>query len=415
VYLPLDVSGALRWYVTTLYNPRTRWLALVETGLGVLTGLDARRYARVIPDFAVTAVAGSGPGRPSILALALRAAERDHGPLRPLMLTSTHQETLSQRVVVLPFAPEGSRPAAVVKVSKAPSLNATLEAERSTLLEVRRRLDPAMRRTIPEPLYLDRVADLCVATETYLVGESLQRSSYRWGRSLQTKLEELRLAADWLAEFHRQTVVRRDPWGPSEQSAYVTRPMEQYREAFGMTEREERLRAAAERYGRTLAGTPLAIVLRKPDFFGSNVVRSGDVLSVVDWECSHDGPALCDLLRFVVPWVDAVSRSTRRRGLGNFRRLFLDPGPGNALARGVHGVIAGYMARVEMATSLFPVLLTYTWIERALHHAGKQRLQGDLPRDLRAGNRHVGRVELLAGHADRLFTGTSAVVGSVRP
>ncbi|HEX6104362.1 MAG TPA: phosphotransferase [Gemmatimonadales bacterium] len=403
VYLPLDAGGALRWYVSTLYNPWTRWLSLAETALKMLTGLDAGRFGRIAPDLALTAAAGPGPAAPSMLELAIRPAETSHGKLRPLMLTSTHQETLSQRIVVLPFSPRGTQPVAVVKVSKSAALNATIEAERSTLAQVRRLLDPAMQRTIPAPMHLHRVGDLSVSTETYLPGESLQRASYRRGRSLEARLEELRLAAGWLAEFHRQTTSRRCRWDEPELSEYLLGPIERYRRCFGVTGREERLFAAAERYGREVTGAPLAIVLRKPDFFGSNVVRSGDTLSVVDWESSHPGPPLCDLLRFVVPWVDAVSRRGSGRTLENFRRLFFGSGRGDPLVRGVHAVIAEYMERLAVERSLFPVLLLYTWLERALHHAGKQQLQGDVPRDRRAGNRHVGRVEVLAEHAASLF------------
>jgi len=407
VYLPLDVPGALRWYVSTLYNPWTRSLALAETALRVLTGLDAGRFARFTPDLAITAVAGHAPAPPSLLELAIHEIERSHGKLRPLMLTSTHHETLSQRVVILPFSAHGAQPVAAVKVSKSVALNATITAEQSTLAEIRRLLDPAMRHTIPVPLHVHRVGDLSVSTETYLAGESLQRLSYQWGRSLRTKLEDLRLAAAWLAEFHRQTMSRRVPWGGAERSQWMAQPIERYRHTFGVTAHEGRLFAAAERYGRALTGIPLPIVLRKPDFFGSNVLRSGDTLSVVDWESSHPGPALCDLLRFIVPWADAVSRLRGRRTFENFRRLFFGSGEADTLVRGVHEVVAGYMARLDMDRSLFPVLLLYTWLERALHHAEKQRLLGDVPRDPRAGNRHVGRVEVLAEHTQRLFGAAS--------
>lgn len=407
VYLPLDVSNALRWYFDTLYNPWTRSVALVEMMLRALIGLDTRRFASIAPDLAITAVAGEPAAAPSLVDLAIDTLDPHGRKLRPLMLTSTHPETLSQRVVVLPFAYESTQPVAVVKVSKLPALNEPIENERNTLTRIRGLLDPDMQRTIPTPLRIHRLGDLTVATESYQPGESLQRSSCRWRRPLREKLEDLRLATAWLAEFHRQTTSRRPPWGDQELMQFVSDPVARYRLTFGETGPEKGLFAAAERYGQRLTGTLVPIVVRKPDFFGSNVVRSGNKLSVVDWESSQPGPALCDLLRFVVPWSDVVSRLRGPRSLENFRRVFFGPRDANAVVRAVHEVIAQYMTSLDMDESLFPVLLLYTWLERALHHSEKQRLQGVVSCDARMGNRHVARIEVLAEHTQGLFGNVS--------
>jgi hypothetical protein len=401
VYLPLDVSGALRWYLDTLYNPWTRPLGWVEMALRALTRLDPDRFAPLAPGLVVTAVLGPAPRPASLLEAAIRQSGLEAETLRPLMLTSTHYETLSQRVVALPFTADGVEPVAAVKLSKSAGLNPVIEREQSLLAEIRARLDPALRRTIPEPLHLGRVAGLTVAAESYLPGESLQRATCRWDRSLADKLEDLRLAAQWLAAFHRQTTTERAPWGPDQRRRWLTEPIEQYRATFGETGAERVLFARAEEWTRGLERIGLPIVLRKPDFFGSNVVRSGARLSVLDWESSYAGPALCDLLRFIVPWADVAS-GRRGRRTENFRRLFFGS-TDDPLVRGVHQIIAGYLDALEMDRALFPVLLLYTWIERAIHHVEKQKLQSALASDRRAGNRHAQRVDILAEEVDRLF------------
>lgn len=402
VYVPLEVSGAFRWYMSTLYNPWTRSLAIVESVLRAVTGLDPHRFAPFAADLAITAVAHTGVAPRSLLDEVMTASAL-HEPLRPILLTSTHYETLSQRIVLLPFTRDGAQPVAVVKVSKSAVMNRTVETEQALLARIRRRLDANLRSTIPEPLGVGRRGDLTVATEAYMPGESLQRASCRWERPLDAKLDDLRLAAIWLAEFHRQTTSARPPWDAEQQARWVTGPAERYRSTFGDTDAERRLFAAAERYGATVAGTPLPVVLRKPDFFCSNVVRSGDSLAVVDWESSYAGPALCDLLRFVVPWSDVVSRIRGPRSFENFRRVFFVGDRTDPVVRGVHRAIDEYMMRLGMDRSLFPLLLLHTWLERALHHVDKQRLQGDVPRDARAGNRHIGRIAALAEYSERLF------------
>jgi aminoglycoside phosphotransferase (APT) family kinase protein len=327
------------------------------------------------------------------------------------MLSSTHLETLSQRVVILPFTPDGTRPLAVIKVSKLPSLNSTLDREQQTLAEVRRILGPGMRNTIPVPLGTQRCHDVIVAAESYRPGESLQRSSGRWGAPMARKLDDLRLAAEWLAEFHTQTTIERAPWSVSHVARWVDAPIEAYGRAFGVASDERRLFVRVRAYAESLEGLPLPIVWRKPDFFGSNVLREGREVSVVDWESPEQGPALCDLIRFVTPWSEMVRHVRADQIAGNFRRLFLEP-PSDAISDAVHEAIRCYLERLDMDSRFLPLLLVYTWVDRALHHRDKQHLQGEHPRDTRAGNRHVGRVTLLARHVDQLFSGSSSVTPS---
>jgi hypothetical protein len=405
VYVPLEAPAALGWYLRTLYNPWTFSVACRHLALRTVADVGRGQLASLVPHFAITAVAGDPASRrASVLGLPVLPTDLSGMDLYPLVLTSTHQETLSQRVVILPFTRESQEPVAVVKVSKLSALNAMLEKEQATMADLRRRLDPVLRRSIPEPLRVERWDSLAVATESYRAGESLQRSTSRWGRRLEAKLEDLRLATAWLAEFHRQTEVRRTQWGEAERSLLVDGAFRAYRQRFGATEREEQLFATTSDYARAIDGTPLPIVLRKPDFFGSNVIRSGDELSVVDWESPQHGPALCDLLRFVAPWSAAAARVHGDRTMEHFRTVFFSADRADVIANAVQQALAYYLDRLSMDDRLVPLLLVHTWIDRALHHYDKQMLQGERPTDARAGNRHIDRVAVLAEHANELFS-----------
>jgi aminoglycoside phosphotransferase (APT) family kinase protein len=404
VFVPLDAPGALAWYLRTLFNPWTPAVALAEAVLRTVVAVGRGRVAALAPHFAVTAVAGETRiGATSVFGISALSAGEDSKTLHPLLLTATHQETLSQRIVVLPFAPDSRQPLAVVKVSKVPMLNATLEAEQRSLTEVRRRLDASMRNTVPRPLGVKRSGDVTVAIETYCPGQSLQRLSFRWGRPLAAKLDDLRLATTWLAEFHRQTTARRVSWGPAERAQFVEAPFRAYSRAFGATERERLLFAAGRRFADSVQGASLPIVLRKPDFFASNIVRFGSELSILDWENPHLGPALCDLLRFLAPWSDAVARAQGDRSYDNFRKLFFSAPGADPVRDAAQDAIAQYTDHLSVDRRVIPLLLVYTWVDRALHHFQKQRLQGERPRDTRAGNRHIGRVTILAEQAEQLF------------
>jgi PST family polysaccharide transporter len=411
VYLPLDVHGAFGWYLRTLFNPWTLRLLVVERGLRALTRLDGRRFAPFALDLAVTAVReGAAASTPSVLAVSPLATTLARPDVHLLMLSSTHLETLSQRVVILPFTPDATQPLAVLKVSKLPSLNGTLDREQQTLARIRDLVGPALRETLPEPLGTERWRDVIIAAESYRPGQSLQRSSGRWGAPLARKLDDLRLAAEWLVEFHRHAVIERAPLDAEQAARWVEAPIEAYGRAFGVVPGERELFARVRRYVDSLMGLPLPIVWRKPDFFGSNVLREGREVSVVDWESPELGPALCDLIRFVTPWSEVVGHVRVARSAENFRRLFLGP-RGDAVSDAVDAAIRYYLRQLGMSARFFPFLLVFTWVDRALHHRHKQHLQGEQPVDARAGNRHIGRVEVLARHADQLFGGLSPTTG----
>jgi SAM-dependent methyltransferase len=400
MYLPLDIPGALRWYVTTLYNAFSPWQYLLKAGLGVVTGLDGRRFAPFAPRLAVTAVAGQArPSAPSVLEHPALPPELQGLGLRPLLLTYG-----GDRVVMLPFAAGSIQPAAVLKVPKLPGFNGRTENEQATLRHLWSRLDPTMRRSIPRSLGTLRCGEVTVGIESYAPGQLLFRSSERWGASRQERLNDLRLAAAWLGEFHLQAQVCRPSWGASESSQWVEGPFDAYRRAFGITGSEERLFAEAREYAISLTGTPLPIVLQHRDFTVWNIARFGRQLGVLDWEGSRPGPALCDLLHFVTHWYEIVRHAHHEAARQRcFRRLLFEPDQGDPFCEAVHHVLARYMERLDMNRRFFPLLLVYTWVELALRRSDQQRLQEETYPDPRDGNRNFAFLAILAEHVEQLF------------
>lgn len=400
MYLPLDVPGGLRWYVTTLHSASTPWQHLLQAGLRAATDLDGRRFAPFAPRLAVTAVAGQAPPNPpSVLAHPALPGELRERDLRPLLLTSG-----GDRVVMLPFAADGARPAAVLKVPRLPGFNGRTENEQATLGRLWSRLDPATRSSVPRTLGTLRYGEVTVGIESYAPGQLLSRSSERWGASREERLNDLGAAAEWLAGYHLQAQVGRPSWGAAELSRWVEGPFDAYRERFGVTVGEERLFAKAREYAVSLEGSPLPVVMQHRDFTVWNIVRSGRELAVLDWEGCRSGPALCDLLHFVTHWYETVRHAHAEPARQHcFRRLHFEPDHGDPLRAAVHHEIARYMERLEMHRRFLPLLLVYTWVELALRRSDQQRVQEESALAPRAGNRNFAFVAILAEHADQLF------------
>ena len=79
--------------------------------------------------------------------------------------------------------------------------------------------------------------------------------------------------------------------------------------------------------------------------------------------------------------------------------------PANSFVRAVHGEIAEYMRRLEIARALFAFLLVYTFLEKALDEPQKRTKLSGVHVGDRRDNLEVGYVGVLASHAEALFAG----------
>lgn len=405
MYLPLDIPGALRWYLAALFTAATPAQRLLEPGLHALARFERSLFALPVSCYAFTAVAGAARAAPpSILDHPALPAELRRPDLRPIALT---QGDDFNRVVLLPFAPGGARPLAVLKLGRLPECNHAIAHEQAALATLRPRLDAALRGTIPQPLGTFEWGQLAVGVESCAPGRQLSASTGRWGTPLRRKIENLRLAAAWLAAFNRQAQAGRSSWDEPELKEWVEMPLAAYEQAFGMTAAEERLFAAARRRARALAGTPLPSVWVHWGFDERNLFRAHRAITVIDWEGGSVGPPLFDLLYFVTQWSYTArhlhGEAARLRG---FRELFFEPDQGGAALSAARAEVAGYMAELGIARDFLPLLLVLLWVARALGRFNRQGAASEPGANARSGNQYVGYIDVLAGHVEQLFAET---------
>jgi hypothetical protein len=405
-YLPLDHAQALRWYFSTLHPAGSVPGALAAAVAGLLGRGDAMGLATAAPTFGITAMAGPVQLQTSaVMGLPMLAAPWRAAGGRVVMLTSGQDD--GSRVVLLPFAPEGSAPEGVVKISRTERFNAHTEREQATLAAIRAGLDPDLRPSIPEPCGTTRSGRSLVAVESYAPGASMVRSTGRRAEPLDRSLEDLRAAADWLARFHQQTT--EGPLWTAEAAERAIARLEAFRVGLATSPAEHALLDRAEATARALVGASLPTVLTHNDYGPWNIHREGDRITVIDWELGPDGvgrrgPALTDLIYFVTEW---HLRTRRLRGrtaeLRGFRELFLRP-TGRAATAGAEA-LAGYMRRLGVDARFLPLFLVTTWADRAVDRAERQVTAAGSAAS--GENRYADYVRLIATEADQRFWGTA--------
>ncbi len=412
-YVPLDSPAAFQWYLATLFVAGTPFHQLLEIGLRFFAGARGQRFAALAPCYAVTAIAGVAPGEaaPSVLGHPAFPAELKRPDMRPIVLTSGQDN--GSRAVILPFAPESSQPTAIVKVSTHADFNRNTALEQATLTELRLRLQGDMRCTIPQPLGLLCYGAFAVSIESVAGGRPLLMTSGRWRASFQQQVDDLRLAANWLAEFHRQVQVKRLVWDEAAIEQWIETPLNAYAQTFGLTAGEQRLFAQVRQQARLLTGAVLPLIWMHYDFGPWNLYRSQQECIVIDWEFGRNwerdrrGPALYDLLYLVIYWNHLVRHlNSEAAELQGLYQLFVAD---DCVARGdkyslvARQVIADYLAALDMDRRFLPLLLVYLWLEQALYQFARRRSLGGIQPDARAGNRSVRCLGVLAEHVEPLF------------
>jgi Phosphotransferase enzyme family len=394
LYLPVEVEGAIRWYVDTQFaavSLRRRALAsILRASAGAV-----RRLPLPATCYAVTATAAP-PHRalPALLTgaeLPLSSPRRD---LRLVVLSRTRDDDVSRRVIAFPFAPRGTQPLAVLKFWRVPGRNAETEREQSVMVAIRRSLDETMRRAVPEPLGTFKLGPLTVGVESYARGRSLAVSSARRDTPVADRIADLDLVVIWLSEFHRQGDSARAPLDDVRRSQWVEAPLEAYAKSFGTEVGEDRLFAEVRRRAASLLGVALPSVWVHRDLNPWNVIRDGRDLTIIDWAGARAGPPLLDLLYLVTCWSHAARGLTAAAArLEDFRALFLGrprDDRRDTIVDTVHRAIDRYLARIEIDRRFLPMLLAVLWVTRAVER--------------RDPTQAVAYVRVLAEDPARLFT-----------
>lgn len=409
-YIPLDSPEALQWYLSTLFVAGTSFHRLLEIGLRLYPG--NQRFASIAPCFAVTAIADATQVgvAPSVLGHLSFPTELKSQNLHPVVLTSGQDD--GSRVVILPFESGNRQPTAVIKVATNTGFNRNTEWEQATLTEVRSLLNGNMRRTIPRPLGLLHYGELAVGIESYAHGNPLLVTSGRWHASFQQQTDDLRLAANWLYEFHQQIHFGRMSWGETAIERWIETPLTAYAQTFGLTAGEKRLFTEARNRAWCLAGATLPLIWMHYDFGPWNLYRNQNEFTVIDWEFGRNrerdrlGPALYDLLYFVTYWNHVVQHiNSEAAELQGFCRLFIQADCADKYSNISRQVIADYMTALDIDRRFLPLLLVYMWVDQALIRYARKQALGEIQTDARAGNRSIGYIAVLARHVEQLFAG----------
>jgi thiamine kinase-like enzyme len=365
VYLPTDCPAAIAWYFSRARYCGNRVQRLGALSLPIVARLGGQRLlARRIYTIAVVAARGTPrvPG-PCVLAIPELKSELRDPRLRSIVFTPR-----LQRVVVLPFAPGGTVPLAVIKVARFSRLNVRTDHEQAVLADIRRPLDDRLRRTVPEPLGVHRAGELAVGVESYVRGRLLGRSRELWVKwRARRHFRDLRAVARWLADFHRQTTLRSQRWDEAA-AAGLDATMAEYGQTFGLTGEEGALFAETRALSRSLLGVPIPRVWRHCDLTPRNTSRTTAGIAVIDWEHGREGYPLLDLLHFVEEWLynnapDAPHLVDKVR---RFHQVFVLADVRDPWSRVVLTSIRAYMARLDLDVRLFPLLHVLLRVERAV-------------------------------------------------
>jgi hypothetical protein len=399
-YFPLEVDGALKWYLSNLHSSSARFSA-IEWALHRLTQLNpmlAGRLARRLALVAVTAPAQDV--RPLPFASADLPPPLQRPDLRPLLLI--HGTELS-RAVMLPFSSKSTEPLAVFKITRGPVDEGVSSHEPEVLEEVRANLDASMRSTMPEPLGAIRTHGFVASIESFLPGEWLHARLTRRRLRLGDAIDDLRLATAWITQLHSGFPVGSRGWSESDVQTYVDLPIAAYDRELGTRAAESELFVGLKRLAQDLLGTPLPIVWQHGDFSNLNTLRSGHRLHVVDWERAAPGIPLDDLLHFTRLWLYLVRRATRDESFARFRDLFLRHGHREAAVDAARTAISEYMGTVGVDRRFLPLLLAVGCVRRASDRLAAQVILSRRGPDPRDGNRYVTYVDLLSNDREALF------------
>lgn len=406
MYVPLDSPEALRWFQKGGF-PRQTLPQRIKTSLfGGLIGLGESARFLLARQFGVVARKGKGAAQsslPGILSDGSLPADVA-APGTRVMLIAKGRRPVVGKVVILPFAPGMAHPAAILKTVRASVTGDAVRAEQAGIRAFRPMLDSESRLAIPDARGIVRVGDHDVAIEEYLPGISLSTEIRRWGVPLRRKVDILRRAAEWITRFGEQAREGDGGWTKARHLAHVEEPVRRYGREFPLTPEESTLLERIVERSESLIGLPLPIVWTHGDYAPWNVVRSGDRLSVFDWEDAAPGLPLVDLINFCRIWYkDVVALA----GGGDRVAEILPFLPGYPKAGSIEALIdesiETYLRNMKIDSGYRPIALVVPRMVRAVERAEWAREMGDDPGQV-VESRKV--IWAFAAHQDLLFGGS---------
>ena len=359
LYVPLDRSRALAWYLDAVYAPVSPVQRAGAALLRVTTGLHGPAVAPFVPFHAVIASAAPPPH--------LTVGELVDSSLERTAVISHG----GSRAILLGFDDDHPAPRVVVKVPTQPAGDARTSHEYAAVRDVRKLPDAAVAAAVPAAIGL--LADPPGMVQAAAPGRSLSRLTALRSRSLADKSHDLQMVGDWLGRLHRWHVDGdRHTWDGSRHESVVER-CEAYATRFGLEPHEQRLFARTVERSEDLLGAPVPTVWEHGDLTVWNVFRDGDRVHVLDWEGARPGLPLADLLRFVTHWHELALRCrTRAQGAAALAAL-VTPTTTRRATTAARDVVDGYCASLGLPPELEDVLHVSGWAEIAVRRDDHRR------------------------------------------
>jgi phosphotransferase family enzyme len=400
VFIPVEAPGAFLWYLRTLQGKTDLRSWLVNKALIAIGNVSPALLSCITPDVAV--VARKPPSKEPATHMTATPIVSDPELRRVLGTNDLHPLVISgQRTIMFVFGQNSIEPLAVIKIARLPSQNEATENGYRALENIEQQLDVSIASSIPKSLLLLRWRNANMAVESVMPGHSLARIFNTWRNPVTIKIDGLRDAARWLSDFHRGTQLSRVPWNTDETCRWLTTPMELYRRTFGETDEEHSLFERAHVFAVSALDIRLPIVCQHRDFRPVNILRQETGrIAVIDWEGYRAGPAFCDLFHFLVQWHHGARRLNTQEAVRGLERLLFEPIE-DPVGRAIHGVVAEYLADLQLHATAVPLLILYTFLELAIRAGEQQRRESGAA--LRHGNENVDFLGALACHREELF------------
>jgi len=403
LYLPLDAPGAIHWYFHNLFVASTLPRRLLRFFLEKIGWIRKHLLIDLVPEYAITAVAGAAQQSPLWLfteqGLPTRFLRAD---LHPLVLTPGEDDL--NRVVLFPFPADGNQPIAVLKAARQPERNSLTENEQFVLGQIHSTVGENLASTIPVPIATIRWNRLSIAVQSCAAGSLLSASLNQWARSLRHHKEDLGHVVRWLAEFHCHAPLKRSLWDEAAVRHWVKEPITEYIATFPVTALERQLFAALLDRAHELVGLALPMVWVHWGFTDRNLFRNEEFIVVIDWEGGSAGPPLLDLLYFLTCWNTTVrhlqNTSEQVRG---FEKLFCITGQKDAIHLAIKAAIDAYMTTVNIDERFIPLFLVIMCMLRSLGRTKRQQHQTNSQRNRDHQNIYHDYIHVVAQYRNRLF------------
>jgi hypothetical protein len=384
--LPLDVPGAVPWYLREVMDQRGPVRRVARGTLRLLVRRNGHRLGLVARRYAVVGVAGSPDSHPGLLP-APGLLGPGAGDTLPAMLAGG--EGAWSRVVLLPFTGTDRQPRAVLKLPRTREHNGATEREQRTLRRVRSALPPDLADGLPSVQGTRTWSGLCVGSESFVAGRPVALASRRTAET-----STLDGAVDWLIRLDLATaraLASADRRGAGEVLD------ESFRETVDALRLPFDADAVCGRFGAERVGDPsIPVVWQHCDLTPFNLRWGNGRHALVDWESARPGPALCDLLYLLLHWQWTGLPSFGAAPAEVFHAVFLSR----------HGVPASkasaqvrrYCAALHVDDALVGPLLLRMLSQQALDRAERVRDVGlDPAEDTNVYADLFGRT---VGHAD---------------